>query len=273
MSELVPETPAAANLIAEAARLAYADRATYLADSDFVEVPVRALVAEDYLVRRRRLITPGTVMSDAPAGNPLNQPIVYRTAEPSEVPATTHYSVVDRDGNVLAMTSSVESAFGNRMMVRGFMLNNQLTDFTFSPEKDGLAVANRVEAGKRPLSSMSPTIVLDAQNRPVITVGSPGGPLIISFVAKTLIGILDWDLDIQQAIELSNYIYWGDTLLVERGSALAGKSGELRALGYQVTEGGLTSGLHGITIHYKEDGSHWLKGGADPRREGKVSAD
>lgn len=273
VSALVPETAESANLIAEAARLAYADRATYLADSDFVDVPIKALVDGKYLAERRHLIAPGSVMADAPAGNPLEGPIGFRTAEPSEVPATTHYSVVDGDGNVLAMTSSVESAFGNRMMVRGFMLNNQLTDFTFAPEKDGLMVANRVEAGKRPLSSMSPTIVLDAQGRPVITVGSPGGPLIISFVAKTLIGILDWGLGIQPAIDLSNYIYFGDSLYVERGSALAAKADDLKALGYKVSEGGLTSGLHGIVIHYEDDGGRWFEGGADPRREGKVSAD
>lgn len=273
VSALVPETAEAANLIAEAARLAYADRATYLADSDFVDVPIKALVDGKYLAERRHLIAPGSVMANAPAGNPLDGPIGFRTAEPSEVPATTHFSVVDSNGNVLAMTSSVESAFGNRMMVRGFMLNNQLTDFTFAPEKDGLMVANRVEAGKRPLSSMSPTIVLDAQRRPVITVGSPGGPLIISFVAKTLIGVLDWGLGIQPAINLSNYIYFGDSLFVERGSALLEKADDLKALGYKVSEGGLTSGLHGIVIHYEDDGGHWLEGGADPRREGKVSAD
>lgn len=273
VSELVPETAETANLIAEAARLAYADRATYLADSDFVDVPIKALVDGSYLARRRSLIAPGAVMTVAPAGQPLNQPMGFRTAEPSEVPATTHYSIVDSNGNVVAMTSSVESAFGNRMLVRGFLLNNQLTDFTFAPEKDGLAVANRVEAGKRPLSSMSPTIVFDAQDRPVMTVGSPGGPLIISFVAKTLIGVLDWGLGIQPAINLSNYIHFGDSLYVEQGSALAAKAGELEAIGYQVREGGLTSGLHGIVIHYRNDGSRWLEGGADPRREGKVSAD
>lgn len=273
VSALVPETAETANLIAEAARLAYADRATYLADSDFVDVPIEALVEGSYLAGRRGLIAPGSVMADAPAGNPLDGPMGFRTAEPSEVPATTHYSIVDGKGNVLAMTSSVESAFGNRMMVGGFLLNNQLTDFTFAPEKDGLAVANRVEAGKRPLSSMSPTIVFDAEGRPVITLGSPGGPLIISFVAKTLIGVLDWNLGIQPAIDLSNYIHFGDSLYVERGSALAAKSKELEALGYRVSEGSLTSGLHGIVIHYNEDGGRWLEGGADPRREGKVSAD
>ena len=273
VAALEPETAEAANLIAEAARLAYADRATYLADSDFVDVPIDALVDGKYLAGRRALIEPGSVMASAPAGKPLGKPMSFRTAEPSEVPATTHYSIVDGMGNVVALTSSVESAFGNRMMVRGFMLNNQLTDFTFAPEKDGLAVANRVEAGKRPLSSMSPTIVFDAEGRPVITLGSPGGPLIISFVAKTLIGVLDWGMGIQEAINLSNYIHFGNALYVERGSALAAKSAELEALGYVMTEGALTSGLHGVVIHYQDDGSRWLEGGADPRREGKVSAD
>lgn len=264
---------AATNLIAETARLAYADRATYLGDSDFVDVPIAGLIDADYLRARRGLVTPGKIMGKAPAGAPPGASAAYRHAEPSEVPATTHYSIVDGFGNVLAMTSSVENAFGSRMLVRGFLLNNQLTDFTFAPDRDGKQVANRVEAGKRPLSSMSPTLVFDQDGRPVATVGSPGGPLIISFVAKTLIGVLEWGLDIQEAINLPNFIHFGETLYIERGSALADSRPDLEAMGYKVGEGSLASGLHGIVIRYKEDGTHSLEGGADPRREGTVESD
>ncbi len=273
LSAYAPGSVAAVNLIAETARLAYADRATYLGDSDFVDVPIVGLVDGDYLRARRHLVSPGKIMQHAPAGLPPGASAAYIRAEPSEVPATTHYSIVDGLGNVLAMTSSVESAFGSRMLVRGFLLNNQLTDFTFVAEQDGKQVANRVAAGKRPLSSMSPTLVFDQDGRPVATLGSPGGPLIITFVAKTLIGVLDWDLSIQDAINLSNFIHFGETLYIERGSPLAAKRSEFEAMGYKVGEGSLASGLHGIVIRYTEDGRYTLEGGADPRREGTIEAD
>ena len=170
------------------------------------------------------------------------------------------------------MTSSVENAFGDRMMVRGFFLNNQLTDFSFADEEGGKPVANRVEALKRPLSSMSPTLVFDGDGRPVATLGSPGGPLIISFVAKTLIGVLDWNMSIQESIELSNIIYFGDSLIVERDSAILKAKDDLEAMGYNVREGPLASGLHGIIIHQEGD-NRWLEGGADPRREGTARGD
>jgi gamma-glutamyltranspeptidase/glutathione hydrolase len=171
------------------------------------------------------------------------------------------------------MTTSVESAFGSRMMVDGFLLNNQLTDFSFAPHQDGAPVANRVEARKRPLSSMSPTIVFDGQDRPVLTVGSPGGPLIISFVAKTIIGVLDWDMGILPAIELPNMIYYGDKLILERDSKAWDASNGLRQMGYGLAPGSLVSGLHGIRIRYDDKGTRTLEGGADPRREGTVAGD
>ena len=274
LAEVTPETAEAANLFSEAARLAYADRATWLGDSDFVDVPVAGLTDPGYLSERRALIEPGRIMADSPAGTPPGVKSAYRTATPSEVPATTHYSVVDQWGNVVAMTSSVENAFGNRMMVRGFFLNNQLTDFSFAPEDEkGAPAANRVEGSKRPLSSMSPTLVFDSEGRPVMTLGSPGGPLIISFVAKTLIGVLDWNMSMQDAINLSNLIYFNGSMIVERDSALMDARAQLEAMGYGVREGSLASGLHGIVIHYEEDGATWLEGGADPRREGTAEGD
>lgn len=268
-----PASPEAINLFVEASRLAYADRAKWLGDPDFVAVPVAGLLDDTYLKARSALITPGTVMADAPAGAPPGAPQAFRAAEPGEIPATTHYSIVDQWGNTVAMTSSVEAAFGNRMLVRGFLLNNQLTDFSFAPQEGGEPVANRVEPGKRPLSSMSPTIVFDAEGRPVLSVGSPGGPLIIGFVAKTLIGVLDWNLPLQQAIELPNLAYFNGKLFLERGSAALAAVPQLTAMGYAPQEAPLVSGLHGIAIHYGEDGSRTLEGGADPRREGTAAGD
>jgi gamma-glutamyltranspeptidase/glutathione hydrolase len=268
-----PGSPAAVNLISEAFRLAYADRATYLADSEFVDVPVKGLVNDAYLAARRSLIIPGQIMPDAPAGIPPGTKTAYRTATPGEIPATSHFSIVDGFGNVLAMTTSVESAFGSHMMVGGFLLNNQLTDFTFAPDKNGLPVANRVAGGKRPLSSMSPTLVMDSTGRPVATLGSPGGPLIIGFVAKTLVGLIDWHMNLQNAISLPHFIQFGGSLIVERDTTLWDKQEQLAKIGYNLRPAGLTSGLHGILIHYKDDGGYWLEGGADPRREGTARGD
>ena len=268
-----PNSAQAVNLFAEAARLAYADRATWLGDSDFVSVPVAGLIDPAYIAQRRALIKPGAAMPDAPAGMPAGAPVAYRTVEPSEIPATTHFSIVDRWGGTVAMTASVEDAFGDRMMVRGFMLNNELTDFSFAPDDNGKPVANRVQPGKRPLSSMSPTIVFDAQDRPVATLGSPGGPLIIGFVAKTLVGVLEWKLSMQDAIALPNLVFFGGKLTLERGSALWDSKDALTAMGYSLQEGPLASGLHGILIHYGADGRRTLEGGADPRREGTVAGD
>ncbi|MBI1179187.1 MAG: gamma-glutamyltransferase [Alphaproteobacteria bacterium] len=267
-----PESAKAVNLFIEAERLVYADRATWLGDTDFVDAPVAGLLDPDYIARRRALIEPGKVMAEAPAGTPPGAPQAYRTVTPSEIPATSHFSIVDRWGDTLAMTTSVEAAFGSRMMVDGFILNNQLTDFSFAPTEDGRPVANRVEAGKRPLSSMSPTIVLDAQGRPVLAIGSPGGPLIISFVAKTILGVLDWNLSLQKAIELSNLVYYNDALILERDGAVWADKDALAAMGYTLKEGSMVSGLYGVMIHY-DDGGRWLEGGADPRREGTVAGD
>ncbi|MEN3975578.1 gamma-glutamyltransferase [Emcibacter sp. SYSU 3D8] len=268
-----PMSAEAVNLFAESARLAYADRATWLGDTDFVHVPVAGLIDPSYIASRRALVTPGSVMPDAPAGLPPGAREAYRTVEPSEIPATTHFSIVDRWGGTVAMTASIEDAFGDRMMVRGFLLNNELTDFSFAPEAGGKPVANRVQGGKRPLSSMSPTIVFDAEGRPVATLGSPGGPLIIGFVAKTLVGVLDWKLNIQDAIALPNLVYFGGNLIMERDSALWQQKDALAAMGYQMREGSLVSGLHGIVIHYDDNGGRTLEGGADPRREGTAAGD
>jgi len=266
----VPGSVSTLHLISEASRLAFADRDAYMGDADFIEVPITGLLEDSYLKQRAQMIEPARAMAPPEAGKLAgwSGPIPGREATLAQ-PSTSHFTVVDGDGNVVAMTSSVEFAFGSHLMVRGFLLNNQLTDFSFRPTKDGAPVANRVEGGKRPRSSMSPTIVLDGQNNFRAAVGSPGGPNIIGYVAKTLIGVLDWGLDIQQAISLPNHISRGGPLYVEAGSSYEGQVDGLTALGHDARGRRLNSGLHGIAR--AADGS--LQGGADPRREGLAIGD
>src|SRR6266699_668467 len=196
-----PESVEAVHLFAEAGRLAYADRNLYIADPDFVIAPLAALLDSRYLDSRAKLIDRAHSMGRARAGTPADVAATYRISEPLELPATTHISVVDTEGNAVAMTASIEAAFGNRQMVRGFLLNNQLTDFSWTPEEGGKPVANRVEARKRPRSSMAPTMVFDEKGRLYTVIGSPGGHSIINYVALTLVNVLDWNMDIQQAID------------------------------------------------------------------------
>jgi gamma-glutamyltranspeptidase/glutathione hydrolase len=237
-----PQSPAALHLFAEAGKLAYADRARYLGDADFVPVPVKQLLSSSYLEKRAKLIT-DRAMPLAPPGDPEA--------------GTSHFSIVDARGDVVAMTTTIESAFGSRIMVRGFLLNNQLTDFDFLP-----AQANSVAPGKRPRSSMAPTIVF-LNDQPILALGSPGGSMIINYVAKALVGVLDWGLDVQSAIELPNFGSRNGPTLIEQASADEKLAPELAKLGHQVERIPLTSGLHGI----ERVPGGW-RGGADPRREG-----
>ncbi len=257
----------ALHLISEASRLAFADRAAYMGDADFIQIPIDGLLANDYLKSRADMIDPVRAMTAPAAGK-----VAGWTGPPPgpdatlAQPSTSHFTVIDGEGNVVAMTSSVEFAFGSHLMVRGFLLNNQLTDFSFSPTKDGAPVANRVEGGKRPRSSMSPTIVLDQEDNFRVAVGSPGGPAIIGYVAKTLIGVLDWGLDIQQAISLPNHIIVSGPLYLEASTSYEDRIEALSAMGHDARGRRLNSGLHGIA--QASDGI--LEGGADPRREGYV---
>ena len=190
-------------------------------------------------------------------------------SEDEEQPSTTHLNVIDRDGNTVAMTASVGDAFGSRLFVRGFILNNHATDFTAVPRtSSGRPKVNRAEGGKRPRSAQSPTLVFDGSGRLVMAVGSPGGTRIIAFVLKTIIGVLDWKLDIQAAIALPNRTVRGDTVELERGTALEGIADQLKAMGHDVRFSNLTSGLQGLTI---DNGV--IQGGADPRREGVALGD
>lgn len=249
---------------AQASRLMYADRDYYVGDPAFVSVPVAGLLAPDYLTRRAALIGklgPGAPKPGDPAG--ATMPGRDRTVEPG---GTTHFVIVDRWGDVVSMTTTVESIFGSGRMVDGFFLNNQLTDFSFSPvNADGTPAANAVVGGKRPRSSMSPALVLDRRGKFLMAVGSPGGPNIIAYVAKALVGTLDWRLSVQDALALPNVIGRGPNVSVEGDKLDPASVAALRATGALVTTGsGEGSGLHAIRL--RPDGT--LEGGADPRREG-----
>ncbi len=266
---LAPGSLPAVHLISEASRLAFADRDFYLADPDFVAVPVAALLDPDYLNQRAALISPRHSMGPARPGSVPERAAVPSAPAPAHVSAsTTHMSVIDGAGNAVAFTSSIENVFGSRLMVHGFLLNNQLTDFAFRPEIDGRPVANRAAPGKRPLSSMSPTLVFDGRERLVMTVGSPGGPRIIGYVLKTLVATRDWGLDLQRAIELPNHVNRNAATEIEAGTPLVALEAGLVAMGHDVVIRELESGLHGIMV--TDSG---LSGGADPRREGVALGD
>jgi gamma-glutamyltranspeptidase/glutathione hydrolase len=265
----------AVHLFTEAGRLAYADRNRYAADSDFVPLPGRGvpdLIDKNYLGRRAALIGEKSIGVAEP-GNPFSMQVAWGTDTAIDNPSTSHLVVVDGHGAGLSMTTTVEDAFGSRQMVDGFILNNQLTDFSFdSVDKDG-PIANRVQAGKRPRSAMSPTIVFDkGTGKLVLAVGSPGGPAIINYVAKVLVGTLDWGLNVQQAIALPNFgSRNGPTELEERRFPQATVDA-LKARGHAVRLTEQNSGLHGIqrlSIH----GQDFWFGGADPRREGVARGD
>jgi gamma-glutamyltranspeptidase/glutathione hydrolase len=263
------------HLFSEAGRLAYADRNAYIADPDFVRVPP-GLTDPSYLRERSALIRLDASIGLAKPGTPPERAerrraarVDFGTGAALEFPSTSHICIVDRYGNALTMTTTIEDAFGSRLMTRsGFLLNNELTDFSFSPVADGKPMANRVEAGKRPRSSMAPTIVYDARGEVYALTGSPGGSAIINYVAKTLVGILDWRLDPQAAIDLPNVGSRNGPTELEKGSPAVALAPKLRALGHEVEVIDENSGVQAIvrTRH------GWI-GGADPRREGTATGD
>jgi gamma-glutamyltranspeptidase/glutathione hydrolase len=274
MDKIDPGSAMAAHLFAEAGKLAYADRGRYMGDSDFVAVPERALIDRDYLARRSRLISPDRAMAKGVAGAPDGIKLSgWGEDTAPDLPSTSHLVAIDRRGNAVSLTTTIEAEFGSRLMVRGFLLNNELTDFSFAPEQDGKPVANRVEGGKRPRSSMAPTIVFDREGKIYLLIGSPGGSAIINYVAKTLIGVLDWGLDVQQAIALPNMgsRNIGGATELEKGPKAAALADALRAMGHQVKVIDLPSGLHGVQ-RVSGQRAGWI-GGADPRREGIAKGD
>ncbi len=259
------DSPLSWHLIGQAMQLAYADREKYLGDDAFVDVPVAGLLNLEYIKQRSALIDPAKARTDFPAGSPPGA--LPRTAAiSSEVAGTTHFTAVDKYGNIANMTSTIEGPFGSQLATGGFFLNNELTDFTFAPEKDGAPVANRVVGGKRPLSSMSPTIVFDRDGRAIVALGSAGGKRIIMHVTKTLIGVLDFGLPLEQAIALPNIFFSGRQLEVEQNTPLASMADQLSAFGQEVRVSDLGSKVNGAQLLK----GTWT-GAADARSEG-VSA-
>ncbi|MAY62981.1 MAG: gamma-glutamyltransferase [Rhizobiales bacterium] len=250
-------------LIGDASRLAFADRERYMADADFVPVPVKGLVDDAYMAARAKLLETDKALETVEAGMPaFDHALNWADGQAIELPSTSHISIVDRYGNALSMTTTIENGFGSRLMVRGFLLNNELTDFSFRTHVDGVPVANRVEPGKRPRSSMAPTIVLK-DGKPEFVVGSPGGSQIIGYVAQAIINRIDWGMDPQQAVSAPHLVNRFGPFDVEAGTPAEQLRAPLEALGYEVRIGDINSGLHAIAI--TPDG---LQGGADPRREG-----
>lgn len=276
MARLAPGSLEAVHVISEATRLAFADRNRFVGDSDHVPVPVRGLMEPSYLIERARLIDPARRLPTVDPGNPRHARLELfppnRNDTTLEIPATSHISVVDGSGNAVAMTTTIENAFGARVFVRGFLLNNQLTDFAFNPRDGERTVANAVAGGKRPRSSMAPTIVTDSEGRLALTLGSPGGARIIPYVVQTLVGVLDWGLDIQAAISQPRHVTLGGPIEIERGSILTTLAPALRERGHTVAENELVSGLQGIAV-VRDGATMRLVGGADPRREGEAFGD
>ncbi len=269
LAGLGPDDPQSWRIIGDATRLAFADRGRYMADRDFVAMP-EGLLDPAYLADRAKLLHRATALGaqDAAPGEPPWEKAELRlTGISPEIPSTSHVVIVDRDGNVASMTSSVEGPFGSHLMVGGFLLNNQLTDFSFLPDQGGMAVANRVEAGKRPRSSMSPTIVLK-DGKPAFALGSPGGSFIISYVANAIIRMIDWKMDIQQAFAAPHLIDRFGTYDLEEGTSAEDMADDLAALGFRTETKEMNSGYSGVA--FTADG---MIGGVDPRREGLAAGD
>ncbi|MDQ3478533.1 MAG: gamma-glutamyltransferase [Pseudomonadota bacterium] len=267
MAALGPNSPTSWHLIAESMRLAFADRDRYLADADFVPVPVAGLTDTAYLASRSALISPTATLATALPGTPAGATRVTAGLVAAES-GTSHFVAVDRWGEVASLTSTIESIFGSGVMVNGYYLNNELTDFSFVPVKDGMPVANRVEPGKRPRSSMSPTIVYGPDGRVRLAVGAAGGATIIAQVAKAIIAVVDWKMGAQQALALPVIFAPGDTVFVERGSSHEAMISALRALGHAKVEARPPS-FKANAIQWS--GGRWV-GAADPRSDGAAVA-
>lgn len=257
-------------LIGDAERLAFADRERYLADTDFVPAPVKGLLSKDYLGERARLLDGYKALSDdqVKAGQPTwDHALLFGKDVSLELPSTSHFVIVDGEGNVVSMTTTIENGFGSRLMTGGFLLNNELTDFSFKTHNDGLPIANRVEPGKRPRSSMAPTIVMK-EGKPVLAIGSPGGSQIIGYVAQALLGYIDWGMPVERIVAEPHLVNRFGKFDIGSGTRAEAFIEPLKLLGYEVNETEMTSGLHAVEL--TADG---LAGSADPRREGVAVGD
>ncbi len=271
LAALGPESTRFWHLFAQSQLFAYADRELYTADSDFVSVPAKELVAPDYLASRSRLIDPDNAPGSYAPGNPLAAPSALADGDEPVESGTTHFVAVDMDGNMVSYTSTVEGGFGSGLAFGGYHLNNELTDFSFSPERDGVAVANRVEGGKRPRSSMSPAIVWDPQGRPFMVIGGAGGPFIPVQTARSIIGVIDFGLALEDAFALPIVMGFGPNLFVESESWLAEHTAGLESLGYgNIRIGPQPFGSVGQVGAIFRDG-RWYSA-RDPRFDGRLEA-
>ncbi len=271
LSSMQPTSAQVIHYFSESGRLAFADRGKYLADSDFVSVPTKGLIDPSYLQRRSALIRADQSLGTAPTGAPAGAQLAQLESVSPERISTSHIAIVDAQGRAVSMTTSVEDAFGARQMVNGFLLNNQLTDFSFSPtDKDGSLIANRVQPNKRPRSSMAPVLVFDNSGKKLqMIVGSPGGSRIIGYVAQTLVNLIDWNMDPQTAVNMPHYgSRNGPKTEIEKGTALTEQTGALKTLGHDVVEAEMTSGLAAIVKI-----PQGYAAGVDARREGVAKGD
>ncbi len=262
LAAMGPENPNAWRLIGDSSRLAFADRGRYVADSDYVPVPTKGLLAPSYLKQRSELLRGDDALPQVRPGKPeFDHALNWADDDAIELPSTSHISIVDAAGNALSMTTTIENGFGSRVMARGFLLNNELTDFSFQSHRNGVPVANRVAPGKRPRSSMAPTIVLK-DGKPVLVIGSPGGSRIIGYVAQAIIAHLDWGMDVQQAVSMPHLVNRFGAYDIEQNTRATQMQQALTDMGFETKLRDLNSGLHAISI------GTVMRGGADPRREG-----
>ena len=260
--------PVTWHLFVESQRLAYADRELYLADSDYVSVPVAGLVNPDYIARRSALIDPAHALAEAKPGKPAGAPLALADGDEPAEHGTSHFAVVDADRTMVSYTSTVEGPFGSGLMAGGFFLNNELTDFSRSPEVDGKPVANRVEAGKRPRSSMAPTVIWDPQGRPFLAVGAAGGSTIPVQTARSIVGAIDFGLSAEDILGLPFLMAFGDSVMVEQGTWLEEQAAAFRALGHDklVVR---AAPVKGGAVLYREGEWHSAR---DPRLAGQIVA-
>jgi gamma-glutamyltranspeptidase/glutathione hydrolase len=266
LAGLGPDSPVAWHLFGESQRLAYADVYKWQGDADFVQVPVAGLTDPAYTAARSALISPVATMTDVTAGTPAGAPARV-PANDNDVPGTTNFVAVDARGGVATYTATVEQPFGSGLVAGGFILNNELTDFNFAPAAQGELTANRVQPGKRPRSAMAPTIVTDANGRVVLAIGGAGGITIIAQVAKTIIGVVDWKLSVQDAIAAPQLIALRDRFQVEQGTRLEAMRPAFEALGHVVT----APANPFLKLNGAEQTRTGWRGGADPRTDGRVA--
>ena len=260
-------TAEGAHALAEASKLAFADRDLYLADADFVRLPLPGLLDRGYLATRAQTIRLDAAMPKAVGGSPpWRDAMLLSPDERDERPGTSHFTVVDGEGSIVAMTTTIEAGFGSRLMTGGFLLNNELTDVAFQPESGGRPVANRVEGGKRPRSSMAPTIVLDGNGDPLLAIGSPGGSRIIGYVAQAIVAALAWGMSAQEAVSMGHVVNRNGPTELEAGTAVELWQEPLKARGHEVRVMEENSGLHAVPWR---DGV--MESGVDPRREGAAA--